>query len=368
MPFSHVQERAYAISRIPQTDFATVTAAVTVPPLAFVEMLVKDKELADLQPITKDNDGFSTRSDFPTEVYLERWDVTTSKEAQLEVDMAGRFLYGALGAVTTTQPAAGPSPTVYQHVFKPMAPFTGRQLPAYTLVEKVGASSLDSKYPSCVFEKLTISGDGTDRLSLNATLRGSGKVINPSAVNFGGGSNHVVPATGLNYLFNSQAKLAVSDYNTHANLVNYSTSCRFRNFEIVFDNSLLADDGYCPGNPAFQTTGDQASGQVRNELLFGKRNYTMRFLIRVDSATDERAILQQQKKLDILIEAEGGIIEDAFTYKLSIHIGLAQYSAAKVTDQNGIVCLDITPRILYDVTNGEVLDITLINKTASYTV
>lgn len=423
MGFSHVQERRYAQSRIPQTNYQTPTTPVTTNPLAFVELLAKDQNLVKFTPNTKDNDGFSTGSDFPTEVYLTTWDTEADKEAQLEVDMVGRWLYAAFGAVTTTQPDAGGNPNVYRHTFTPMPAFTGRQLPAYSLVQQIASNpTIDAVFPSMVMQKLTLKGDGVDRLDMAANWRGSGKRLNPSNINFGGGSNHVLVPT-RNYLYNSQAVLKVGDYSTVANQVNYSTGCRFRSWEVGIDNALLTDDGYCPGAPLYQysgvgtawaataavslnayvyagdllyqvtvagTTGSTApshtsgavangtatlkfvasiasSGQVRGECLFGKRNYTMQFVVRLDTATDEYAAIQQQKKLDIIIQATGGVISGSYNYDLKMHVGLAQYQAVEVGNQNGIVTLQITPRILFDSVNNTVMDVVLTNSTSSYT-
>jgi hypothetical protein len=361
MGISHVQERLLAISRIPQADIQTAVPAVTSNPLAYVECLVKDQNLTSLTPVVKDNDGFSTRSDFPTETYLVNWDASTSHTFQLDVEMIGRLLYAALGAVTTTQPDSVGSPLVYQHAFKPMAPFTGRQLPFYTYIEKLGTSSLDQKYLGYVVERLTLRGNGADRVEVEVQFRGSGKRVSPSSIVFtAGGSNNVRPATGLRYLLNTQALFRASNYNlitcTFVNatdkvqknahgltngtairfgniggalptglfpattyyviaqttndfqvsltpggaavnfttdgsgtngysvVTNYSSACRFRSWEISFQNNLLADDGYCPGSAVYQTANDPTSGLVRNELLFGKRSYTAKFTIRVDSS------------------------------------------------------------------------------------
>lgn len=362
MAFSHIQERKLAISRLPQTAIGTFFPTTTTPPLAYKALLVSDQNLTKFTPVTKDNDGFSTGSDFPTEVYLTSWDAQVDHTLQLEIDQIGRFLYAAMGAIATTTPVAN----VYQHVITPMAPFTGRQLPLYSYVEKIGNNALDQLFVGMGVERLTLRGTSTDRLEIEVSLRGTGKRISPSLVNFSGVSNHVTPATGLRYLLNSQASLKVRDYSTLANELNYSTGCRFRNWEITIENNLLADDGYCPGNPAFQTTGDTTSGQVRNELLFGKRNYTMQFVVRVDTASDEFAAIQTQKQLDILIEATGAQIVSGHNDRLAIHVPLAQYSAIDIGNENGIVTYQITPRILYDATADTVIEFVLKNGTASY--
>jgi hypothetical protein len=350
---------------MPQDDYPTPTAAVTSEPLAFSELLVKDRNLAAYQVVTHDNKGYSTRTDFPTDLWLTSHDATRRVELEPATDPLGRILLLALGSVETSQPDVVAAPTAYSHIFIPQDANNSRQLPATTLVERVGGA-VDSLYPSCVVENFTIKGEGIERIGSSFSLRGSGKRVSPSTINFEGGSNHVAPATGLKYFFNSQVALTISDAGTLANSTAYGTAQRLENWEISIENQLLADDGYRPGSTDFQTPGDTTSGAIRSECLFGERSVTGSFTVRVDSASDEYAALKSQKPLDFKIILTGPVIAGAFHHKLTIQSPLMAYEAIDYGDRNGIVTLQIKPRFLYEVSTGKLIEFTLVNETEAY--
>jgi hypothetical protein len=64
----------------------------------------------------------------------------------------------------------------------------------------------------------------------------------------------------------------------------------------------------------------------------------------------------------------GALIQNAYSDRLFINAKLATYSAVEVGNENGIVTLDLTPRILYDPTTDDVINALLINQAASYLV
>jgi hypothetical protein len=366
MTVSHIQQRQFAISRVPQVDYATPTAASVSQPLGFVEMLVKDKNLAAYQVHTRDNKGYSTRNDFPTEQWTLSHDVTRNVEFEPASDALGRLLLLALGSVDTSQPDASGAPTAYSHLFKPQDANLSRQLPVTTLVEQVGAG-VNALYPSCVVEKMSIKGEGVDRVASSFSFRGSGKRITPSNVNFTpGAGNQVIPATGLKYFFNSQVALTVADAGTLGNATQYGTAKRLESWEINIENQLLADDGFRPGSTDFQNPNDQTSGAVRSECLFGERAITGSFVVRVSSSSDEYAALLAQKPLDFKIVLTGPAIAAGIHHSLAIESPLMAYEAIDYGDRNGIVTLQIKPKFLYDVTTGRIIEFTLVNETESY--
>jgi hypothetical protein len=366
MSIAHIQQRQFAISRIPQDDYATPTAPNTGVPLNMVELLVKDKNLAGYQVQTRDNKGYSTRNDFPTEQWILSHDVNRSVEFEPASDSLGRILMLALGSVATTQPDAVNAPGAYQHVFIPQDPNISRQLPATTLVEQVG-NAVNALYPSCVVENLSLKGEGIDRITSTFSFRGSGKRTTPSGIVFAAGAgNQVTPATDMKYFFNSQVALTIADAGTLANGTQYGTAKRLESWEINIENQLLADDGYRPGSTDFQNPGDTTSGAIRSECLFGERAITGAFVVRVDSASDEYAALKAQKPLDFKVVLTGPVIAAAVHHKLTIESPLMAYEAIEYGDKNGIVTLQIKPKFLYDVVTGRIIEITLVNETESY--
>ena len=362
MSIAHIQQRQFAISRVPQADYATATVKNTLAPLNFTELLVKDKNLAKYQVATKDNKGYSTRNDFPTEQWMLSHDVTRQFEFEPASDPLGRILMLACGSVVTTQPDATNAPTAFQHVFDPQDPNVSRQLPATTLVEKVG-NAVDALYPSCIVESFGLKGEGIDRITSTFGLRGSGKRITPSTLAF---ATHVHPAASQKYFFNSQVSLTVADAGTLDNSTAYGVAKRLESWEINIDNQLLADDGYRPGSTDFQNAGDTTSGAIRSECLFGERSITGMFVVRVDSGSDEYTALKSQSPLDFKIVLTGPLIASTFHHSLSIESALMSYEAIEYGERNGIVTLQIKPKFLYDTTTGKILTITLVNECVSY--
>jgi hypothetical protein len=362
MSIAHIQQRQFAISRIPQTDYGSATAKNSSAPLHFVELLVKDKNLANYAVQTRDNKGYSTRNDFPTEQWMVSHDLTRNVEFEPASDPLGRILMLALGSVVTTQPDVTNAATAYQHIFNPQDPNISRQLPATTLVEKAGGA-VDALYPSCVVEQFSLKGEGIDRITSTFGLRASGKRIAPSTISF---ATNVEEASGLKYFYNSQVSLTVADAGTLNNATAYGTAKRLESWEININNQLLADDGYRPGSTDFQTAGDTTSGAIRSECLFGERAITGSFVVRVDTGSDEYAALKAQSPLDFKIVLTGPVIASSIHHSLTIESPLMAYEAIEYGDKNGIVTLQIKPKFLYDVSTGKILEITLVNETASY--
>jgi hypothetical protein len=356
----HIQQRKLAIGRIPQTAYGTQTAVAAG---AFEELLVKDQNLAQYGLRTADNTGYSTTNDFPTDQWLLSHDVSRPYEMDLETAMVGRVLYGVMGGVATSQPSAGPDPTVYEHILSMQDPNTSRQLPVYSFAEIVGAG-VNCLYRDGVFEGVKLMGEGINRASMSFTLRGSGKRVTPSGITW---ATHVNAATGKKYLFNSVCGLAVRDASTLANSFDYGALKRMESWSIELGNTLLAEDGYRPGSADFQTTGDVESGCIRSECLFGAKTVNMNFVIRLDSASDEYAKIQAQDDLDILLTLTGPTISNAYTHKLIGRITLQRYAAVEYGNKNGIVTLNITAKPLFDVAASKIIQFTLTNTTASYT-
>ena len=371
MTIAHMQQRKYFRSRIPQANYPTVTPATLIGAgaLAFEDLLLKDENIAKFDVRTQDNAGFSTGSDFATDQWPDRHDASVQHDLQVASDPIGRELYSALGSVVSTQPNSVGAPTAWQHAFSPQDPTTSRQLPAHTYGEKIG-SAHSVKYPSCITEMISFSGDGTDRINASVGYRGSGKRTSPSGIVYSldPATNHVEILTGLKYFFNSQISIVRSDYSTLANPVNYGTAKMLESWSFQWTNQLLLDDGYRPGSTDFQTAGDPESGAVRSELLFGTRTAEFSAVVRLDSATDEFAALQSQKRMDVQCLLTGPTIAGAVKHKLLISMPRVSYDMVEISNKNKIATVQLKFKILFDETTGKILEITLTNTTASYTV
>lgn len=357
---THVNQRLFAQSRLAQADYATPRAFGAGPPKTYRQIVSTDQNFADYQVNSADNTGHATGQDWPTDQWIDRHDVTQTIPEQVCSQEIGRALYDAFGGLVTDQPAAIPSPATYRHTFTPQSAATSRQLPVRSYVETI-ASEHDVLFPSMATEQLTLQGDGTGRLTVSRTLRGSGKRTTPSGVTW---ATHVDDLTGsVDYLYNSQVTLNVDD---GASPIAYG--CRYESFTVNINNQLLAEAGYRPGCATYQTSVNRESGMIRQELLFGARSYDLDFVVRLASGGAEYAALQAQTPLEIIVTAEGGIIEDAFTHKLTVTIPLTKYQTVQLSNSDGIMTLQIKAKVLFDVSTGEIIEVELINDVASYTV
>lgn len=349
----HIQQRRFAIGRIPQDDYLTPNVEAEL-----IEFVCKDKNMANYTVATQDNMDHSTGVEQATEQWLMSHDTARQFEFDVSSEQLGRMLYLVFGAVVTTQPDDVGAPTVYQHVFSMMDAAASRQLPATSLVETLGAA-VNRLFPSMVAESFGLSGDSINRITGTVGLRGSGKYVSPSGLAFPD------PLSLLHYFYNSQVTLLVDDAGV---ITNYGQTKRINSWEFGATNELLADDGYRPGAALFQTA-DPASGALRSECLFGKRGFTMGYNVRLSSESEELAALRAQKLLKPTIELTGPKIGvTAFNHKLTIVGEKSPYEAVELGERNGIVTQNLRPKMLYDRDEDKIVTVTLINEVESYTV
>jgi hypothetical protein len=351
----HISQRKFWRSRVPQTDYATATLVDNAN--KWKQVLASDRSLADAAPTIADNKDYATGYPQAT----EQWIVAHEAQRQLAYDLCfeeiGRALLLALGKVVTTQPDAGGSPTVYQHVFSPMDVTVSRQLPVCTLVEQLGAA-IDRKFPSMASAQLSFAGQGSERLKVTEQLRGSGKLVAPSGLT---GAD----ISGCHYGYESQCTLKTD---TGAVLTNLATGPnRLNSWTFAIVNQLLDADGYRPGAAAFQTSADPNSGEVRSEMLLGDQSFNLEFNARLLSNDPFLAYLLAQTSLIITNDIVGSAIDATYNNKLTFKAYKAPFKAAPIGEQNGLVSLAISSDVQYDSAAGKNVEITLINTVSSYT-
>jgi hypothetical protein len=355
---THIQERRFAISRFPQSDYQTPAPFAAGPPAANVKLLATDKEMAEFVPDLASDQGYANGVDFPTAQWLLSHDVSGHKAVEVCSQEIGRLLLLAFGQVTTDQPNAGGAPEVYRHVFRPLDPSVSRQLPATSMIERAGPAH-DVVYPSAVLEKLVLTGDGKARLQAEFDWRGSGKRIAPSGIDWTTQVDDLLNA--VNYFYNSQIGFEVADGEDTT-----AYQCRYDAFRLELNNQLLADDGYRPGCAVYQDAGDSASGMVRGECLFGERVLAFEFTVRLAAGGAEFTALQQQKSLSLTMTATGGVISGDYHHQLTIRIPMARYRTVVLGETNGLMNLHVTASPLFDIATGKITEVELINNVASY--
>lgn len=373
MPKVATESRRWAVSAASQANYQTVTppGAGDTPPAATAPFLFLlsapgDEALADYNVENIDDKGASTGSDFATEQVLIKHDVSVPRKLRLTSYWLGWINFFLMGQVTTVNGPGG-STNAKKHTSTPIDKRTNMQLPAFTYVEEANASVHRVQYPSCVIEQCTVrGGGGAGRLAfLEADLvfRGSGKRLTNVTVNFVHASaQHVFYPTALQYFLNSQATLTIDDNGSPI-----AIGCDYLEFEMNYRNSLLADEGYLPGCAQYQTAATPTSGAVRSELLIGNREIELRYKAYLqDSAAHYIAALQDQRPLMIEQKFEGATIAGG-TDKHTAYwkAFLTKYSAAKSQFENGLLVVDVTPKLLQD-GSGNTLSSYAINTTASY--
>lgn len=347
-------QRKFAISKIPQTDYATATALAA----NFKQVLAKGDSFASEQPNTADNSDYATGTRRPTEQWVVNHDSSVTLPFDICSQEIGRFLLLAFGKVVSSQPDVGGNPTVWQHVFTGMDPLISAQLPVTTFIEQCGAA-IDALFPSMACQSLSLRGEGPGRLEANYSGAGSGKKVSPSAI--------VIPAlTGLNYLYQAFVGLTLDNVGVITNLA--TAPQRLNSWEFSVNNTLGLEDGFRPGAAAYQTPGNPDSGEVRSEALLQDQAYGMRFNLRLLSDSAFLSELTAQAPIVPIFDIVGPTITGIYKHQLKIKAYKAPYRTIGKTTRNGLVTLDIEPNVLFDTTASKDVEVTLTNTIASYTV
>lgn len=354
-------ERRFARSKIPQINYLTATDASVIA--NFKELLVSDKNLAKTETKAVDNKDESTGHQQATEEYKTVHDTSRATERRVCSEEAGRDLLLAFGSVATTQPDAANAPTVKKHKFKPMDLTLSKQLPAMTLIEVVGGA-INRLLPSMIVEDYSLKGDGYDHIRQTMNLRGSGKLVEPSGID----AEDIAELTGLHFFTNTQVKLTIADSGTLDNDTDYGAARGLESWDFGIKWNLLAEEGYRPGAALYQMANDPDSGAIRSECLVSGYELSMSIVARLFAQSDQLAALRAKKKLDVLLEQIGAQIgATAFNHKLTVHAPKVSYDMVELGAKNGLVTVQLKPKIFFDTTSGDDATVELVNNVASYT-
>jgi hypothetical protein len=347
-------QRKFAISKVPQADYATPTAGAA----NFKQVLAKGDSFATEQPNIADNRDYAKGTRQATEQWITNHDSGVTLPFDICSEEIGRFLLLAFGKVVSSQPDAGGNPTVWQHVFTGMNPLVSAQIPVTTFIEQCGAA-IDALFPSMACQALSLRGEGPQRLEANYTGVGSGKKVTPSGI--------VIPALAdLHYLYQAFVGLTLDNAGAITNAA--TAPQRLNSWEFGVNNTLGLDDGFRPGAAAYQTANTPESGEVRSEALLQDQAYAMRFNLRLLSDSAFLAELTAQAPIVPIFDIVGPTITGIYKHRLHIKGYRAPYRTIGKTTRNGLVTLDIEPNILFDTATSKDVEVTLTNTIASYTV
>ena len=358
---SHIQQRRFARSRIPQADYQTPTDVSIGANI--VEFPVKDKNLTKHTVNTEDNKGDAHGNNWPTQDYVTTHETERAAEERVCSEEIGRNLLLAFGQVVVTVLVAA---TAWKHKFKPLDISVSKQLPAITLVEIVG-SGLNRLLPSYVVESFELKGEGASgHVSASVQYRGSGKVTTPSGI--AASDVDAVRLANLHYFTNSMIKLIISDAGTLANGLTYGAANRIDSFTFRVKNNLLNDQGYVPGDELYQTAGDPTSGIIRSELLVESQDFELEINARFASQSDQLAALRTRKELDVSAAWTGPVISGIHKHKLAVNAPRVRYEMVELGEKDNVVSVQLKCKLFFDTTLGYPAAVELTNALASYTV
>ncbi|KAK0039549.1 hypothetical protein Bpfe_031034 [Biomphalaria pfeifferi] len=339
-----------------QTNFTTQK---TIAAGALKQILAMDNNFIDYTPATKDDEDWAHGVNSATDQWIEAHDANVQHSIPGHSQELGKVFYLNLGQYQVATPSGGT--TSKEHSFKPTDPTVTRQDKSVTYAEYFGAG-WNVLMPRAVSDGFTLKGDGLGVLTCDFSLLGAGLIIPNSGVTwYPTATPTVTRLSGLHKLFNTQVGLVVTDGGTPT-----TYACRYRSFEVAFKKTMLSDAGYKPGGGDFAIAGTSTSGVIRSAHEFDKQMVDFSFVVDMATGSPEFIAVQQQKPLDILLTATGGIIEGSIAHKLSVILPLIKYKTSKPTVTNGIATFTISGKAFYDFTSNKMLEIKLINDVLTY--
>lgn len=348
-----------AISRIPQVDYLTATTPAA---NSFVREALKSPSVGQITPRERNNDGYATGLGFPSESWVEAWESGWPGWAfDISAENIGRYLLAAMGKVTSSQPASGTDPTVYQHLFDPLPFATTSQLPAYSLVAQLlpSANGIDELFPSMIARKLSLRSGGLAMLDGSMDWAGSGKRTTSSGVTWGTHVNEI--AGSQHFFYGKQNEVAISDTDGTTNLSNVKCDIQSSMFDVT--NTMADDDYGCP----LYLNNDPAQGAYRSQHLMVRQNYDMGWTLKLRDSDPETAALLSRRPMKIVERWVGGPITGIYTYLLEISASLVKYASVGRNIGGGFVTVDVKPDLLYSTSASKIIQVKLINTTPSYT-
>ncbi len=345
--------RAYAWAL--QTDYQTAKAIAAG---ALKKILATDENFIDYTPDTKNDEGWAHGNNQATHQWIEAHDAKVQHTMPVFAQEIGKVLLLNLGNYSVAAVPGGV--LAKESTFKPQDPSVSRQGKAVTYAEKTGGA-YNVLMPRSVGDGFTFKGDGNGVLMCDFGLQGAGIIDPASTVTWSGGTPTVTTPTGLHKLFNTQIGLVVTDAGSPT-----TYGCRYRAFEVAYKQTLLLEAGYKPGCQEFLVSGDPTSGVIRSACEFDKQMLDFSFEVDMASGSPELVAVQQQKPMDILLTATGGIIEGAIRHKISVIIPVAFYKTSKPTIKNGIYTFTVSGSAFFDYVTSKLFKVQLITDVADF--
>jgi len=298
--------------------------------------------------IITDEDQVGAGHEFLTRQDTERWDAKLKRNFDLTSMMAAWVAVFGLGKVVS---ALVSTSLAYQHDIEFSDPATvGNQNPVTTIVELLH-SGIKRKISDLAISDFTISGDGKNRLQLEANLVGSGSkaVSSLTMPSLTVGDFLRMSGGGITDPIGVKFKIGVA-------AAEVDVSSRLRSFSLKIDNDLQLDDGYYPG-----------TGLYRGRCLYGVRKPEFSFTLDAKAGEKvEHDHLESGQELKAILTVVGSIIEETYYHQLKITIPKLKYRDIKVGIEDGKQVYTIDSNLFYDSGSNGPLTIQVINTQASY--
>lgn len=253
----------------------------------------------------------------------------TLPAVDLEAETVGDLLFGCLGKVTTVQPDAANSPTVFRHTFKPDSLV---RFPSFTFFVDRGLGL--KRYPLTVIKKLSLSGavDGKGQVAADVLFK-TEEPASPFAAVFGAPKPLMFFQTEvkLDGVLNQDVRswtLAIDNASAPQRTLNQSRDAK----DIVSTGRFVIEGGY--------------------EIYFETEANRQKFLDNLPQAVD--------------VALTGGVIEDAFMNKLELSVPKAKYTAYGFGTLEGLLGAAVTFQAELDPALGYSLQAVLTNAVAGY--
>jgi hypothetical protein len=277
-------------------------------------------------------------SEFATQLFPTTKDVQLGLEKRLSSQFAAWMFAFGFGTSNMTTAADGTAGTKY--TITPMDVCDGLDLPAFSVVEQLGAgcpggTPLDRMGVGCVINSFGISfqsGPGRNNTLARADIFGCGKTLEPSAI--------TLPAAL------AESTLSGSSATVTLNGTDYIANKSLISLDMSFANNVRLDSGYFIGS------GTEDGASIRGRMERGDRVYGLTFVARLESGSTELSKLKAGTTGTATIVLTGAEFETGHAHKLTVTFHKIQYSAVEVSDSNGIATVNVTVTPLEHATNG----------------
>ena len=240
------------------------------------------------------------------------------------------------------RPRPRPGALGTEYTVTPMDVCDGLDMPSFSAVEQLGAAcpggaALDRLVAGCVINDWDVkftSGPGRNNSMLGINFVGSGKVVEPSAI--------VLPDAPL-----VEHPLPGGSATVTINGVDYVANKSLLSLEAGFANNTRLDTGYFIGS------GVDANGYaLRGRMERGDRAYSFSFVARLESGSTELAKLKAHTTGTASVVLKGDLIEVGHYNQLDLTYHKIVYEAVELSDDAGIVVVQVRVTPLYDGTLG----------------